>query len=58
MRFSRVAGSVRGTGIDRITLESREEIDPLLVQRAENTDKISVLVEKIEGRIESEIARV
>ncbi len=44
---------------NRITMEifllkSREEIDALLAQRAENTDKVSSLVEKIEGSVESE----
>jgi len=42
----------------RITMEvfllnSREEIDPLLVQRAENTSKISALVKKLQGIVES-----
>ena len=44
---------------NRITMEifllkDREEIDPLLVRRAENTERISILVKKIEAQIESE----
>jgi len=44
---------------NRITMEifllrDREEIDPLLVRRAENTERISILVKKIEAQLESE----
>ena len=44
---------------NRITMEifllkDREEIDPLLVRRAENAERISILVKKIEAQIESE----
>ncbi len=46
----------------RITMEilllrSRAEIDPLLIQRAANTEKISAVVAKIEGQLESETER-
>src|SRR5712692_6349983 len=44
---------------NRITMEifllkDRAEIDPLLVRRAENTERISILVKKIEAQLESE----
>ncbi len=38
-------------------LESKEEIDPLLVQRAQNTEKISALGQQIREQIESEEER-
>jgi len=39
------------------SLERREEIDPLLVQRADNTEKISDLLQKIREQVESEEER-